>query len=118
MKKILIICDDEQIISTYRKLFLAMGVEFYNIMEAPNAVMATSLLIREKIDLVLLDVQMPNMDVKIVQEVIKEYASEIDVIFSSDASIEEQKQLFPKASYYFDKSQGPLFLLDTLACVI
>ncbi len=118
MKKILIIEDEKRIRAIYMKIFQALGVPAEDIFQAENAIEATGILLDEKIQLVLLDINLPTIDGTIMYDVIKDYAPTVDIIIASVHSIDKQKQMFPKANDYYDKSQGPFVLLDKLAPMI
>lgn len=114
MKTVLVIDDEERIRNIYRGMFRTLSSRILRIYEAPNAVAATNVLIRDKIDLILLDIKMPGIDGRTMFEVIHEYSPAVDVIVASVFPIDTQKQLLPDAMDYYDKSHGPLVLLDKL----
>jgi CheY-like chemotaxis protein len=118
MKTVLIIDDEEKIRDIYVRVFQALGSRVCRVLQAPDAVAATNTLIREKIDLVLLDIMMPTIDGRIMFDVIKEYGPEIDVVIASVFPVERQRVLFPYAKDYFDKSEGPFVLLDKLTSIL
>ena len=118
MKTILIIDDEEGIRNIYRQVFKALGSRVRKVFEAPNAVAATNILIREKIDIVLLDIMMPTVNGRVMFEVIREHTADMDIIIASVFPVERQKELCPGAKDYFDKSQGPFVLLDKLTEIL
>lgn len=90
MSKTVLIVDDEQ---RMRKLIAAFLMrEGYNILEAGNGSSALAILDREKIDLVILDVMMPEYDGWTVCKEIRKQGS-IPVIMLT-AKSEEVDQLF------------------------
>ena len=103
MKKILIIDDEKRIGQSYTRLLLEEGFE---VKSALNAKDATNLLIREPFDLVLLDINMPEVDGKAMYEIIREYDRYMKVIVSSVYPIEDQIESILGASAYHNKSQG------------
>jgi DNA-binding response OmpR family regulator len=103
MKRILIIDDEKRIGQSYTQLLSEEGFEAEY---ASGAQEATNLLIREHFDLVLLDINMPGVDGKVMYEVIREYDRHMKVIVSSVYPIEEQVQSILGASAYHNKSQG------------
>lgn len=103
MKTILIIDDERKIGHSY---MLLLSEEGFKAKHASSAREATNLLIREHFDLILLDINMPEVDGKVMYEVIREYDRNIKVIVSSVYPIEEQIQSIFGASAYHDKSQG------------
>ncbi len=103
MKRILIIDDERRIGQSYTVLLSEEGFE---VKHASSAQEATNFLIREHFDLVLLDINMPGVDGKVMYEVIREYDRSLKVIVSSVYPIEEQVQSILGASAYHNKSQG------------
>ena len=103
MKRILIIDDERRIGQSYMVLLSEEGFE---VKHASSAQEATNLLIRERFDLVLLDINMPEVDGKAMYEVIREYDRSLKVIVSSVYPVEEQVQSILGASAYHNKSQG------------
>jgi CheY-like chemotaxis protein len=108
MKKVLIVEDEQRIIDIYLRLLVPTGLI---VRCATNAQAATSILVRENIDLVLLDIKMPEIDGSTIFEIIEEYNPNLKVIVSSVYPIEKQKELVPRATNYYDKSEGPINLL-------
>jgi two-component system KDP operon response regulator KdpE len=103
MKRILIVDDERRIGQSYTILLTEEGFE---VKHASNAQDATNLLIREHFDLVLLDINMPEVDGKAMYEVIREFDRNMKVIVSSVYPIEEQVQSILGACAYHNKSQG------------
>jgi len=103
VKKILIIDDEQRITQMYARLLLEEGFEVRGTSSAKEA---TNLLIREPFDLVLLDINMPEIDGKTMYEVVREYDHGMKVIVSSVYPIEEQIQHILGACAYHDKAQG------------
>ena len=103
MRKILIIEDEQRIGQSYSKL---LSEEGYDIRHASSAREATNLLIREHFDLVLLDINMPDVGGKVMYGVIREYDRNMKVIVSSVYPVEEQVQVILGAVDYYNKSQG------------
>jgi len=114
-KRVLIIDDEEGIRKNYKRFFHALGPTLFEVIEASNAIEATNYIIREKVDIIILDIQMPNIDGQLMYEVIKEYNPDIKVIVASVYPIDQQKRMIPFASDYFDKSQGPTKLLEKVS---
>ena len=104
MKHILIVDDEDEIRSMYKDLLREEG---FGTFEASTAGEALNTLIKnDKIDLVLLDINMPEIKGDYIFEIIEEYNPKIKVIISSAYSEEDQKQLIEKAAYFHDKSNG------------
>jgi len=115
VKRILIIDDEQKIGQMYAKLLSEEGFE---VKCASNATEATNLLIRESFDLVLLDINMPEVDGKAMYEVIREYDHNMKVIVSSVYPIEEQVRCILGACAYHDKAQGVDLLVATVKEVL
>lgn len=115
MKRILIIEDERRIGQSYTVLFTEEGFEAKY---ASSAQEATNLLIREHFDLVLLDINMPGVDGKVMYEIIREYDRHMKVIVSSVYPIEEQVQSILGAAAYHNKSQGVDILVDKIKEVL
>lgn len=115
MKRILIIDDEQRIGQSYTRLLSEEGFEVKHV---SNAQEATNLLIREHFDLVLLDINMPEVDGKVMYEVIREYDRNMKVIVSSVYPIEDQIQSILGASAYHNKSQGVDILVTKIKEVL
>lgn len=115
MKKILIIDDEQKIGQSYAEL---LSEEGYEVKHAKSAQEATNLLIREHFDLILLDINMPEVDGKIMYEVVREYDRSMKVIVSSVYPVEDQVQSILGASAYHNKSQGVDSLLEKIKEVL
>lgn len=113
-KKILIIDDEEKIRKIYKQILSKAAKDRFEILEAASAREATNILIRQHVDLVLLDINMPEENGKVMFEVIKEYNPQLKVIVASVYPIHEQKHMIIGAIDYFDKSEGPLKLLEKI----
>lgn len=108
MKTILIIDDEKKIGQSYTVLLMEEGFKVKHVSSAREA---TNILIREHFDLVLLDINMPEIDGRVMYEIIREYDRNIKVIVSSVHSVEDQIQSILGASAYHNKSQGVDLLL-------
>ena len=110
MKTILIIDDDERILRMYSKLFLPEG---FKIIEAADAQTGMRLLKENKINLILLDINMPEIDGKDMFRYIQNhFCHDLKIIVSSVYSLDDQKQFIAGADDYYDKSQGIDILLE------
>ncbi len=110
-KKILIIDDEERIRAIYKWLLEESGL---TVTEAANAEEATRVMITEKVDLILLDINMPQVNGKTMFEVIQEYDPRLKVIVSSVYPVDVQRKMIPHAFDYHDKSEGSSSLLDKI----
>ena len=114
-KKILVVDDDKGILEISKHMLLEQG---YEVETAMDGVDAFELLSQHSFDLILLDIRMPGINGQTMFEVIREYMPDVDVIIASVFPVYQQRELFPKAKDYYDKSQGPFVLLDKLANVL
>ena len=78
----------------------------YKTFVADNANNANEILKKEKIDVVLLDINMPGAGGDDLYGVMKLFHPEVKVIVSSVLPVGRQKQLVPGATAYYDKSQA------------
>lgn len=115
MKKILIIDDEERMRRIYARL---LTLEGFNVIESPDAMDANELLKRERVDLVLLDIKMPEVDGSILYEAIRMFHKKIKVIVASVYPIDEQKRIIEGAADYYDKSQKIDLLLSKIKQVL
>ncbi len=112
----LLVIDDEALIrDTYRRLFWHYGFEVFT---ASNATQANELLVKNKFDIVLLDINMAEVDGSIFFGLIRTFHKNIKVVISSVYSIDEQKERIEGADAYFDKSDGKDALLGIIASLL
>ncbi len=95
--------DEEKIRALYRRLLHDEG---YVVMTAGSGEDAVSLLEREKVDLVLLDIRMPGIGGTGFYESIRENDSRPKVIVTSVNRIEEQRKAVAGACDYHEKAEG------------
>jgi DNA-binding NtrC family response regulator len=103
MVQILIVDDEKKIREIYSNLLKSDG---YETMEASNASDAYEIVKKGGIDLVLLDINMPDIDGSIVYELIDTFRIHTKVIVCSVLSLSEQKHVIKGALDYYDKSEG------------
>lgn len=103
MKTILIIDDEKKIRNVYGKMLCREG---YNILKAENAETAHELLMRNDVDLVLLDINMPDVKGSFFYKIIAEFFNETKVIVASVYPIEYQQIQIPEAADYHDKADS------------
>ena len=108
MKRILIVEDEQAMRDMYSRLLRSVG---WKVVDVGDARGATNILIRKELDLILLDINIPEVDGQQMFEVIKEYDSNLKIIICSVYPIDKQKRMIPQATDYYDKSQGPFVLL-------
>jgi DNA-binding response OmpR family regulator len=115
MKKIVVVDDEHMIRRMYCKFLIGKGFEVF---EAPNADQANEIVKHEKIDLVLLDIKMPEVKGDIFFEVLRCFHKYCKVIVASVYPLNEQKRLIPDADDYYDKSHGFYILLGKINKVL
>lgn len=103
MKKIIIVDDEEKIRRIYSELFTSDG---YQVFEAANAIDANDILKREGADLILLDINMPEVDGSQLYQIVESFHKKSKVIVCSVRPVEEQREIIKGAMDYYDKSQG------------
>lgn len=119
MKKVILIIDDEaRIRDIYLKLFHAVGQTVFDVIQASDLEGIFHCLKNRSVDLVLLDIRMPHIDSREVAAMIREYNPRIKVVVASVYPIDKQKRIIPEAQEYYDKSEGPLKLLQTVTSVL
>lgn len=111
MKNILIVDDEIRMRYIYKTL---LTLEGYRVVEARGAVDAREVLKRETVDLVLLDVRMPEVRGDILYDVMQLFHQKVKVIVSSVYHTERQKKIIPDATDYYDKSQSVNILLGKI----
>ncbi|MFA6218023.1 MAG: response regulator [Candidatus Omnitrophota bacterium] len=115
MKKILVVDDEKNIRDMYASLLVSEG---FKVIEASNASDTNEILKKENIDLVLLDIKMPDVDGQTLSEVIQLFHKKTKIIVSSVYHPEEQKRMISWAHDYYDKSQGIEVLLKKIKGVV
>ena len=109
MKTILIVDDQDRIRRTYSRVFKREG---YRVLESANADSANEMLKKERIDLMLLDINMPQADGSVLYEIASHFHQGVKVIVSSVYPLEDQSSMIPDADDYFDKSEGIKALVE------
>jgi DNA-binding response OmpR family regulator len=111
MTRILIVEDEERV----RKMYSAMlKNEGFDVIEAPDAIEASNILNKEPIDIMLLDINMPQVYGSVFFEVAQNFHKKVKVIVASVYSVDEQKKMIKGAEDYYDKSQGLDLLLEKI----
>jgi DNA-binding NtrC family response regulator len=111
-QRLLVIDDEAHIRDAYNRLFRHYG---FDVLTASNATQANELLVQNKIDIVLLDIKMAEVDGSVLFGLIRTFHKNIKVVISSVYSIDEQKERIEEADAYFDKSDGKDVLLGIIA---
>jgi len=115
MKRILVVDDEEKIRDVYVSLLTEEGYEAIEISSAPRA---CEILKQEVIDLILLDIKMPEVDGSVLHEVVQLFHKGVKVIVASVYPVDEQKRIIKGAAGYYDKSQGINVLLSKIKKVL
>lgn len=108
MKRVLVIDDESKIRGMYTRLLRHEGMDT---LEASNAIDANEVLKTQSIDLVLLDIKMPDIDGGTMYDFIRFFYKKAKIIVASVYALEDQKRIISSAYDYYDKSQGIDLLL-------
>ncbi len=111
MKNILIVDDKKRIRDIFK---LVLILEGFNVFQAEDAIIANDILKKEHINLVLLDLIMPNCGGDIFYEIVRSFHKNTKIIISSVYAIDDQKRIIKDADDYYDKSQGVEILLSKI----
>ncbi len=101
MRNVLIVDDEEKIRVMYGRLLTREG---FRVFQARNAVQANDILKANKIDIALLDINIPDVRGDALFELIRSFHQKTRVIVSSVYSLEDQERMIRGAHDYFDKS--------------
>ena len=114
MQKRILVVDDDSMNLMRTKMILGKD---YAVLLADSGVKALKKLKIEKVDLVLLDIEMPKMNGMETFECMKEFAPEIPVIFLTASGLEEDVVSAIKlgAANYLKKPFPPQELLNRVA---
>ena len=115
MKTILVVDDEERIRSVYVKVLQREG---FHILEAATARDANELLLRNPVDLILLDINMVEVDGTILYEIAQTFHKKAKVIVSSVYPLEDQKKLVRGAEDYYDKSDSIKVLIQKVNAIM
>jgi DNA-binding NtrC family response regulator len=117
VRKVLIVDDDTKMRKKYKRALVEKG---FKVIEAPNALEVANLLMREgkNLDLILLDINIPEIDGREIFDIIDEYAPQLQVIINSVYPISEQRIRIPRAADYYDKSHPPDVLITKVCKVL
>ncbi|MCX4372727.1 MAG: response regulator [Dysosmobacter sp.] len=114
MKKHILVVDDDNMNLARTRIIL--GKE-YDVLLADSGVQALMKMRNEKVDMVLLDIDMPGMNGIETFERMKEFASDVPVIFLTASGLEEDVQSAIKlgAVNYLKKPYRPEELIKRVA---
>ena len=113
LKRVLVVDDDDMNLMRIKKILRTE----YDVFFASSGVEALDTMKREQMDLVLLDIEMPRMNGFETFERMKQFASEIPVIFLTASGLEEDVQNAIKlgAVNYLKKPYRPEELIKRVA---
>ena len=115
MRKVLIVDDEERIRDMYVRALVEEG---FLVRKAADAGLATNILIREEMDIVLLDIKMPEINGQIMFDVIREYDPTLKIIVCSVYHLETQRIMIPGADGYHNKTHGISILIEKINGVL
>ena len=116
-RTILLVDDEKKMRSRYKKVLKREG---FRVIEAPNALEVANILMREKskLELIVLDINIREVDGRDIFDIIAEYAPDLQVIVSSVLPIGEQKIRIPRAADYFCKANKDSLLVSKVKNII
>jgi len=115
MKTILIVDDEARFRVIFGQILERRG---FHVITANDALQAHQILKETpKVDLVLLDINMPEIHGDILYEVMQSFHYKSRVIVCSVLPVEEQSRIIPDAVDYYDKSEDFLTLLQKIEMV-
>lgn len=112
---LLVVDDEERIRDMYQRFFSRKGFE---VLTASSAMEAKDLLVRRKVGILFLDINMAEVDGGTLYGLVRAFHPEVKVIVFSVYSIEEQRRRIQEADAYFDKSEGKAVLWDLVAHMV
>ena len=111
MTRILIVEDQEKVRRVYNAMLKNEG---FDVIEAPDVIQASCILNKEPVDIMLLDINMPQVYGSVFYEVMQNFHKKVKVIVASVYSVDEQKKMIKGAEDYYDKAQGIDLLLEKI----
>ena len=116
MRTILVVDDEKVFRKKFKKLLKAEG---YKVFEAQTAMDVADHLMRNRLDLILLDINIPEVDGRDIFDIIGEYPSQKpEIIVTSVYPVSEQKFKIRNAADYYDKSKDTDLLLKKVRTVL
>jgi len=115
MNTILVVDDEDKIRSVYTTVLKREG---FNVFGAANAEDAHSILLKNPVDLILLDINLPKIDGTTLYKLIHTFYPHAKIIVSSVYPLEDQKILVQGATDYYDKSDSIKVLLHKVKDVL
>lgn len=114
-KSILVVDDEPEIRTLFNDLLSGEG---YRVLEAASAGAVHDILLKEPVDLVLLDIALPGIDGRLISRYLQVFYEKIKVIVTSIHPIDEQQQMISRADGYYEKSQDLDMLLEKINRVL
>ena len=110
MRTILLVDDEKKMRQRFKKMLKA---EKFRVLESASAIEVADTLMREhsSIDLILLDINIPEVDGRGIFDIVEEYAPELPIIVTSVNPLMDQKLRIPNAVDYFQKLDNDKVLL-------
>jgi len=106
---VLVVDDEERIRSVFCKILQREG---FHVIDAACAADAYDLLLKNPVDLILLDINMMEVDGTVLYEVVHLFCQKAKVIVTSVYPLEDQKRLIRGAEDYYDKSDSLQILIQ------
>lgn len=106
---ILVVDDEERIRSVFSKILRREG---FGVIEAACAADAYDLVLKNSVDLILLDINMLEVDGTVLYEVVHLFFQKAKVIVTSVYPLEDQRRLIQGAEDYYDKSDSLRLLIQ------
>ncbi|MBN1585915.1 MAG: response regulator [Candidatus Omnitrophica bacterium] len=103
MAKILVVDDEKRIRETCAIYFADRG---HDVFQASDAVSGFSVVDKEGVDLVLLDLNLGEIQGDTLNDVIASFHPKVLVVVSSVFPVEDQKEFVSDADEYHDKADG------------
>ena len=110
MRTVLLVDDEKKMLMRFKKLLKA---EKFRVLQAQSAIEVADALMREhsSIDLILLDINIPEVDGRGIFDIVDEYSPEVPIIVTSVNPLMDQKLRIPRAVDYFQKLDDDKILL-------
>lgn len=114
---VLIVDDEKKFRSKYKTMFKAKGLK---VLQAPDALEVVNVLMRKKssMDLIILDICIPEVDGRGISEIVEEYAPNIPILVASFLPINDQKLKVRNATDYFHKLDKDSVLWDKVKKIL
>ena len=115
MRTVLVVDDDKDLRKKFKKFLRSEG---FKVKTAASAIDVADNLMRERIDVILLDINIPEVDGKDIFDIIAEYPTSAQIIVSSVYPVREQKFKIKQAADYYNKAHDLDVLLKKIHKVL